>query len=402
MNMTKKILLFFFACAVAQGNICRADNVTYKVFDVTSYGAAADGKSDSAQAILKAWADACAADCGALENAKVMIPAGNFLAGPVDLQGPCKGAMVIEVNGVLIAPTDLGSFKKEWIVFRHVNGLLITGAGKIDGQGGAVWHKMKGNRLPPSVKLLSVSNANVQSISFINSKFFHLQIGQSVSVAVTGITISSPADSPNTDGIHVAYSTDVKISNSTIGSGDDCISIGPGSTNVTVTNVNCGPGHGISVGSLGKDKGELGVDGVYVTNCTLNGTTNGVRIKTWQDSPAINAVNMVFSDIVVNEAGNPIIIDQEYCPGNCDNDKPPSNVKISNVTFENIRGTSASDVAISLDCSAAVPCEIILKDINLQPLPPSPGLLPAVPLSTCEHISTSSITEGDIFPPSCF
>lgn len=142
---SKKILLFFLACATV--NLCRADNnVTCKVFDVTSYGAVADGKSDSAEAFVKAWTDACAAECGDMEKAKVVIPAGNYVAGPVNFQGLCKCGMVVEVNGVVVAPANPSSFHKEWIVFRHVNGLLITGAGKIDGQGAAVWPKKKGNR----------------------------------------------------------------------------------------------------------------------------------------------------------------------------------------------------------------------------------------------------------------
>lgn len=166
-----------------------------------------------------------------------------------------------------------------------------------------------------------MSNVQLQSISFVDSKFFHILIGQSAGITIKNITITAPGDSPNTDGIHIGDSADVRIIDSTIGCGDDCISIGPGSTNVTVDNVFCGPGHGISVGSLGKYTYDLGVDGVYVTNCTLSGTTNGVRIKTWKDSPAINATNVLFYDIVMREAGNPIIIDQEYCPGSCDDDK---------------------------------------------------------------------------------
>lgn len=60
-----------------------------------------------------------------------------------------------------------------------------------------------------------------------------------------GIKISAPADSPNTDGIHVQLSTGVSILSSQIGTGDDCISIGPGTVNTWIESVSCGPGHGI-------------------------------------------------------------------------------------------------------------------------------------------------------------
>ncbi|PKU85724.1 Exopolygalacturonase [Dendrobium catenatum] len=399
--MDSKILLSLLVLIVARENSCCGQNFTEKMFDVTSYGACPEGKNNSVPAFLKAWSEACSTDCGLLGRAKVLIPEGTFLIGPVSFQGLCKSAMVVEVNGVILAPTDLQVFRKEWIAFRRVNGLLITGSGKINGQGATAWQKKKkGSRLPPSLKLLSVSNALLQSISFIDSKFFHILIGQSARVTIKNINISAPGNSPNTDGIHIGDSSDIKIIDSTIGCGDDCISIGPGSTNVTVSNVFCGPGHGISVGSLGKYNYDLGVDGAYVTNCTLSGTTNGVRIKTWKDSPAINATNLHFYDIVMKDVRNPIIIDQEYCPGSCDDDKP-SRVKISNTTFEQIRGTSATDVAIDLLCSSAFPCDIKLKNIDLRPLPPSPGLLPTVLLSTCIHVGNAE-AQGFIFPPSCF
>jgi polygalacturonase len=62
---------------------------------------------------------------------------------------------------------------------------------------------------------------------------------------VQGVRVSAAGDSPNTDGIHVQSSTGVTILNSRIGTGDDCVSIGPGTSNLWIENVACGPGHGI-------------------------------------------------------------------------------------------------------------------------------------------------------------
>ena len=70
-----------------------------------------------------------------------------------------------------------------------------------------------------------------------------------------------------------------------------------------------------SVGSLGRYRNEGDVSGLLVRDCTMTGTTNGIRIKTWENSPGSSAVtNMTFENIVMNNVTNPIIIDQTYCP----------------------------------------------------------------------------------------
>ncbi|RWW70174.1 hypothetical protein BHE74_00022161 [Ensete ventricosum] len=160
-----------------------------------------------------------------------------------------------------------------------------------------------------------VTNATISSISSIDSKLFHMQIFESRDITLDSIRIKAPGDSPNTDGIHIADSTNIQVANSVIGTGDDCISIGPGCSNLTIFNVLCGPGHGISVGSLGRNVNEKDVIGLTVRQCTLTGTTNGLRIKTWPSSASrLKATGFVFEDIIMNNVNNPIIIDQNYCP----------------------------------------------------------------------------------------
>lgn len=101
---------------------------------------------------------------------------------------------------------------------------------------------------------------------------------------VQNVKLIAPDESPNTDGIHVQSSTGVFISQSSLATGDDCISIGPGTRNLWIQNVKCGPGHGISIGSLGKVFNEAGVQNVTVTNSVFTGSDNGVRIKSWARS----------------------------------------------------------------------------------------------------------------------
>ena len=167
-----------------------------------------------------------------------------------------------------------------------------------------------------SIKLGRVRNVTITGVTSLDSKFFHVIIIGSQDVAIHRATIRAPRDSPNTDGVHIQGSSNVRITDTAVATGDDCVSVGPGSADITVSGVSCGPGHGISVGSLGRRPGEDDVRGLRVSNCTLAGTDNGVRIKTWRGGlrPGSAVSGLVFEDIVMRKVRNPIIIDQEYCP----------------------------------------------------------------------------------------
>ncbi|KAK4793802.1 hypothetical protein SAY86_011796 [Trapa natans] len=153
-----------------------------------------------------------------------------------------------------------------------------------------------------------------------------------------------------------------------------------------------------SIGSLGKYPNEADVRGITVRNCTLTRTENGIRIKTWPGSPPSAASRLVFNDIVMNNVKRPITIDQNYNPHNNNKQTAPSRVKISNVHYANIRGTSTSFEAVSLVCSRRVPCEMIqMKNINLRYIG-SPGNGPIT--STCLN-THRLVYEGIQIPPAC-
>lgn len=165
-----------------------------------------------------------------------------------------------------------------------------------------------------SIRFDFVTNALVQRIHSINSKGFHINVFSCKKLKFKYLEIHAPNDSPNTDGIHIGNSNEVTVYDSNIGTGDDCISLGPGSYNTYISKITCGPGHGISVGSLGKYPNEEDVMGLIVRNSTFKGTTNGVRIKTWAPSSPSIAKNFTFDYIFMDDVQNPIIIDQQYCP----------------------------------------------------------------------------------------
>ncbi|KAK9087825.1 hypothetical protein Syun_030219 [Stephania yunnanensis] len=204
-------------------------------------------------------------------------------------------------------------------------------------------------------------------IAFLGLRqIFHIVIHDCKNVKLQQVQVTASGNSPNTDGIHVQGSTDVTITQANIKTGDDCISIGPGTTNLWMENINCGPGHGISIGSLGKAANEQGVQNVTVKTATFSGSQNGVRIKTWARPSTGYVKGVLFEDIIINNARNPIIIDQDYCPHNEGCPGQVSGVKISDVVYRNIRGSSGSQVAMKFDCSPKTPCSgIVLNNVDL-------------------------------------
>uniref|UniRef100_A0A2C9W1M0 Polygalacturonase n=1 Tax=Manihot esculenta TaxID=3983 RepID=A0A2C9W1M0_MANES len=209
------------------------------------------------------------------------------------------------------------------------------------------------------------NNLQLSGLSHVNSQSAHIHITSSNSVLVSNLYIIAPASSPNTDGIDISHSTDAWIHDSTIGTGDDCIAIGGDSSNIKITGVTCGPGHGISIGSLGHNGNTDIVEEVHVKDCILKRTTNGVRIKTWQGGSGY-ARKISFENITLDAVANPIIIDQFYCDHKFKCKNQTSAVKVSNVIYKGVHGTSITEDSIKLMCSQSISCsDIVLSDINI-------------------------------------
>ena len=95
------------------------------------------GRAD--QALQDAWTSACRAT----GSATVLIPKGDYLIGPLNFSGPCKAAITIQLDGTLLGSNDLAKYKASWIEVSHVENIVISGPGTLDGQGTAVYPKGK-------------------------------------------------------------------------------------------------------------------------------------------------------------------------------------------------------------------------------------------------------------------
>ncbi|XAR48683.1 Polygalacturonase [Bertholletia excelsa] len=367
-----------------------------KIFNVMDFHATPGEEKDSSEAFTQAWVAACKFP----GFARVLVPEGVYKVTELMFSGPCKSKIIFQIKGIVKADTDLSNYPNQgWISFDNVEGLVLTGGGTIDAQGQINWkyNDCKANpscvHLPATLYLSDLKASKIHKIHLVNSMGFHMHVTECDHVAIHGMTITAPEDSPNTDGLHISKSQSIKVARSTISTGDDCISIGHGSSNITVRKVMCGPGHGISIGSLGKKPNEMDVRGVIVKNCTLTGTTNGVRIKTWRGSTPSTAAGLLFSNINMNNVENPIIIDQSY---GSRSGSEPSRVKISDVVYQDIEGTTDTPTAVNIMCSEAVRCDNLrFRNINLR----FSGINSEMLTSACANAQVDYF--GPQFPPPC-
>jgi len=346
-------------------------NIPTTVFNITTFGATTNSLNNVA-AINAAISAASANITNGLHGGIVEIPTGTWLAGPtssspttitlasnVDLQIDAGATLqAVPDTSYLNEGTTSESSLSNFIVANNITNFEITGSGTIDGNGQGWWtaYANSGNTIARP-RLIEVTNSSVfliQDVTLQNSPFYNLSFGATNNVIVNGITISNPSTAPNTDGIDPAGSHYL-IENSSISTGDDDIAIKPQNvfcSDITITNMTIGSGHGISVGGETND----GLNGLYVSNITFNGTTNGIRLKADRGNGGV-VENLYYSNITMNGVEYPILIDSYY---NGSNDLPtdpsadPGQTYVAgqtplweNIYFSNITSTSfgPNDVA---------------------------------------------------------
>ncbi|PPS02851.1 hypothetical protein GOBAR_AA17821 [Gossypium barbadense] len=208
----------------------------------------------------------------------IYVPKGRYLVGSLAFKGQCKSPqIIIRIDGTIVAPLDYGVLGKSdnWFSFEGVSGVSIIGRGTFDAKGPSLW-------------ACKASNSNSYP---------------------SGATIVAAGNSPNTDGIHVQLSRNVEILSTSIKTGDDGISISPGTENLWTEKVTCGLDHGINIGSLAKDLKEEGVQNVTVKNTIFYNTQNGLRIKSWAKPSSGYVQEVQFLGSVMTNVQNPIVID---------------------------------------------------------------------------------------------
>uniref|UniRef100_A0A1D1YEX9 endo-polygalacturonase n=1 Tax=Anthurium amnicola TaxID=1678845 RepID=A0A1D1YEX9_9ARAE len=375
-----------------------------RIISVKDYGAVGNGFIDDTKAFKNAWYAACSSTS---HKTVLKVPENHqYLVRPIRFTGPCSSNVSLRILGSILAPRNPFVWRKKnpqrWLYFYGINHLTLRGRGIgiINGMRKKWSAKSCKNQSvnlcrpsPVAVTFHRCRHLKVRNMTLLNGPSSHIVFTDCYHVKVSGLKVIAPAASTNTEGIQISGSHAVHVQNSEIATGDNCISVASGSSKVRIRNISCGPGHGISIGSLGEANSWAKVTDVRVDGAILSNTKSGLWIKTWQGGQGF-ASDILFQNVMMENVANPIIIDQFYC----DNLEPCKNqtaaVKVNSVSFMNIRGTSATEHAVIFSCSNTVPCHnILLQDVQLTWA--SGGN------ATSRCWKASGFSYGQVEPPSC-
>lgn len=274
----KTYLILFFSFIAFH---CTAKNI-----NILDYGAIADGKTLNTKAIQKAIDD-----CSASGGGTVTVPTGKFLLGTIYLKNDVN--LYLESGAVLLGSTKIEDYDPTNLIHGiGVHNISITGTGTIDGQGHTYWIPADRSKIPYDrapewihqvksprnmLKLEGCKNVLVQNVHLKNSDSWTFHILACDQVLVDGISIRNPLEGPNTDGIDIQGSSNVRIANCDIYTRDDAICLknrDPKYPNRTCENIT-------------------------VTNCILTSVCNSFKIGTESMG---DFKNIVFSNSVIKTA----------------------------------------------------------------------------------------------------
>ncbi|GMJ00927.1 Polygalacturonase Clade F 9 [Hibiscus trionum] len=276
---------------------------------ITDFGGVGDGKTSN----TKAFKDAVdnLSKFASKGGAQLYVPAGKWLTGSFSLTS--HFTLFLHKDAVLLASQDMN----EWPVLKplpsygrgrdaaggrftslifgtNLTDVVITGAnGTIDGQGSFWWQKFHNGKLkytrPYLIEFMYSDNIQISNVTLVNSPSWNVHPVYSSNILIQGITIIAPVKSPNTDGINPDSCTNVRIEDSYIVSGDDCIAVKSGwdeygisfgmpTKHLVIRRLTCISPYSAAI-ALGSEMSG-GIQDVRAEDITAIQTESGVRIKT--------------------------------------------------------------------------------------------------------------------------
>ena len=329
-------------------------NIPDRVFNVADFGAIADGKTLTTQAIQSTIDEASKAGGG-----KVVFEKGTYLSGAIFIKSNVEfhlseGVVIKAIQDDSKYPermTRIGGIEMEWPsalinVYEQKN-VRITGKGTIDGNGKYWWDKFWGDpkfsggmwvdykkrnvrwavdydcKRVRAVVVYKSENVLLKDFTIKRSGFWTVTMTYSDRVHVDGLTIRNNIDGygPSSDGINTDSSSEILVENCDIDCNDDnlCIKAGMNadglrvnrpSENIVYRNCIARSGHGLIV--LGSDTAG-GIRNVEVYGLEAISTNIGIRFKGAKVRGGVME-NIWFHDIKMKDVANPFHFELNWYP----------------------------------------------------------------------------------------
>jgi polygalacturonase len=252
--------------------------------------------------------------CAGSGRSVVLAPSGSdnaFYSGKLTVNGE---GLVVD-SGTTLEGNNSYASAAELILVTGTNS-FIGGEGAIDGRGDLI------SGTPRLVQTTGTNNFIAYQITLQQAKHPNLYMEGGSGATVYGITVLTPANRANADGIDIDSMSDVSVINSSIEAGDDGVAVKTNSgaaSNITVKNTRVYGTHGLSIGSQ-TFKGVTNVlfSGNYVYGVDHNGTAstdaNAINIKTDIDCGGL-VQQVTYSNTCITQAKHLIVVNANY--GSC-------------------------------------------------------------------------------------
>ncbi|KAI0317354.1 pectin lyase fold/virulence factor [Amylostereum chailletii] len=306
----------------------------------------------------------------------------------------------VDVQGTLLWGTNITYWRNNSIPLGYLNmtsawdfsGSNIHwdghGFGTFDGNG-QLWYDFSNNTSnlpgrPINFVIRNTTDSVFEGMRFVQSQFWTMVVHSSSNIILQDFYINSTSNSTgttqNTDGIDTFYTDNLTIRRWTVINGDDAVAPKANTSNLLVQDSHFIDGFSVAIGSIGQYEGvyefieNVTAERIVCDRCLYVG-----YVKTWtglqQGFPPNGgggglgfARNVVFRDFIVTNLTSSVAeISQctsyEGATGGCDT----STFQISNVTWENITGSVATDTLAALQCSGSAPCPgIAIKNVDVS------------------------------------
>jgi polygalacturonase len=352
------------------------------VFNILDYGAHKDSATPSTAAIRSAIDAAKVAGGGT-----VYIPAGHYITGPIELVSNL--VLDIDAGAVLDFPASregltytkgrlegvecitpiplIGGHDLENVTIRGRGTITTKNADWLalmrEPDARTAWRqilealqlkkpvseadlqKAAPSLRPSFIRTMNSRNVVIQGIHIMGSSMWTIHILYSQNVDIRDVTIETYPGA-NTDGMDIDSSSDVRISNCYIDTGDDGICLKSGkdadglrvnrvTENITITNCVVHHAHGAVV--LGSETSG-GIRNVVASNIACKGTQKGVRIKSTRGRGGVME-DIRFDNWTMEDVGEAINVTNYYtrAPEEPVSERTPifRNIAISNMTISN-------------------------------------------------------------------